>query len=117
MSSSARKSFGDNFGVYALLFLIIFVMPPAVNFWGKTLRDKQFYSRSEQISERCVERAGQKGLPTEVCFDIQASTEAAYSSANGFQSDQFFLPIFFAFACALVAQRQRIIKLEERLDA
>lgn len=119
MKATPSKSLWQSFGIYVVLAIVIFVVPTVFNLFENRDRMDRILERVERISERCVEKAVRSNYSTDVCFEIETSTAAAISATgpSSFGAQAIILSLIYGLACGLVAQRQKIADLKERLDA
>lgn len=119
MNETSFKSMWWKVGVYVVLAILIYVVPTLYSIFENQDRMDRVLERVEVISERCVDKAVRSNYSTDVCFEIQASTEAALvgSRRNSFGDQAIVLSLIYGLACGVVAQRQKIADLRGRLDA
>lgn len=119
MNSEARETtFWNRYGKYLLIGVLVFVGPALLSGYERTNERAAFRERLNITKEDCLSRSNQNNYPPIVCLEIERAASIAYEPATSSSATQTLLQgLLYGLFCGVVALRQRITNLEERMDA
>lgn len=104
---------------YALIFIIVFILPNSFFYYSNSENDEIFYRRVNEDNEICRKRAKEDSRETIWCDEIKKSATLVYREArksNSFYLLIMFQPLFFVLIISLNYLRKQVEELKEKID-
>lgn len=119
MNSEVRKdTFWTTYGQYLLIGALVFVVPALLSGYERMNDRADFREKLSQVKEDCLSRSKGSDYPPILCLEIERAASMSSERATSISTTQTVLQgLLFGLFCGAVAQRRRITKLEERLNA